>query len=102
MNPLFLPENLARAGGLLAALRGIAKAHGATPAQVALAWVANQPNVVAIPGASSVEQLEHNAAAAELALTEDEAGRLRAEAEAFEPTQGRAAVAQLVRRRFAS
>ena len=33
-------------------------------AQVALAWLIGLPRVVVIPGASSVEQLEHNAAAA--------------------------------------
>ncbi len=65
MNPLFLPENLARAQSLLEALRDIAKNHDATPAQVALAWVIRRPNVIAIPGASSVEQLERNVAAAD-------------------------------------
>jgi diketogulonate reductase-like aldo/keto reductase len=53
-------------------LGAIAKSHGATPAQIALAWVIHSPAVAAIPGASSVDQIEHNAAAAEIALTEDE------------------------------
>ena len=57
-NAMFLPENIERAKPLLDALREIAAAHGATPAQVALAWVIRRPNVVAIPGASSVAQLE--------------------------------------------
>ena len=64
-SPLFLPENLERAGDLIAVLREVADAHSATPAQVALAWVIQRPAVVAIPGASSVEQLESNVAAAE-------------------------------------
>jgi aryl-alcohol dehydrogenase-like predicted oxidoreductase len=100
MNPLFLPENLARAQNLLETLRDVAKTHGATPAQVALAWVIRRPNVIAIPGASSVEQLERNAAAADLELTEDEDRRLMEEAEAFTPVVGPAAAPKLVRRRL--
>lgn len=84
-NPLCLPENLARAEPLLAALRRVATAHDATPAQVALAWLLRRPNVVAIPGASSVEQLRHNAAAADLELTDDEAAELTAESDRFTP-----------------
>jgi aryl-alcohol dehydrogenase-like predicted oxidoreductase len=100
MNPLFLPENLARARGLLDAVREVAKDHDATPAQVALAWVTRWPNVVAIPGASSVEQLEQNAAAADLELSDDENARLTVAAEQFHPVQGRVALAELLRRRF--
>ena len=102
MNPLFLPENLARAQEVLGALRDIARAHDATPAQVALAWVTRWPHVVAIPGASSVEQVQQNAAAADLELSDDEHTRLTAEAEHFRPIQGRAALAELLRRRFTS
>jgi aryl-alcohol dehydrogenase-like predicted oxidoreductase len=54
----------------------IAAAHGATPAQVALAWLIGQGNVIAIPGAHSVAQLEENAAAGDLELTPDELARL--------------------------
>jgi aryl-alcohol dehydrogenase-like predicted oxidoreductase len=88
MNPLFLPENLERASGLIQALRDIALARGVRPAQIALAWVIRRPNVVAIPGASSVEQLESNAAAADIELTDDEDFRLTSEAERFEPVGG--------------
>jgi aryl-alcohol dehydrogenase-like predicted oxidoreductase len=102
MNPLFLPENLARAEELLGALRDIARAHDATPAQVALAWVTRWPNVVAIPGASSVEQLERNAAATDLELSDDEHTRLTIAAEDFHPVQGRAALPELLRRRLSS
>ncbi len=58
------------------ALREIASKHGATPSQVALAWLIRKPNVVAIPGASSVKQVEENVAAAEVDLADDEADRL--------------------------
>src|SRR5208282_616909 len=69
---LFLPENLDRAGDLIAVLREVADAHSATPAQIALAWVIHRPAVVAIPGASSLGQLESNVAAAEIELTDGE------------------------------
>lgn len=100
MNPLFLPENLASAHNVLGALREIAKSHDATPAQVALAWVVRRPGVVAIPGASSVEQLEANAAAADLELSDDEDTQLTTAAEEFRPLEGRAALPKLLRRRL--
>lgn len=98
-NPLFLPENLRRATPLIGALRAVAAAHDATPAQVALAWLIRQPNVVVIPGASSVEQLERNAEAADLELTDDEAAQLTAESDAFQPVAGPKAVPALLKAR---
>ena len=97
MRPLFLPSNLDRAGELIDALREVADSHGATPSQVALAWLIRQPNVVVIPGASSVAQLESNVAAADLELTEDEARRLSDASSRFRPTAGLAAVPALIR-----
>jgi aryl-alcohol dehydrogenase-like predicted oxidoreductase len=91
-SPLFLPESLERAAPLIEALREIAKTHRCTPAQIALAWVIRHSNVVAIPGASSVEQLESNAAAAEIELTDGEDEQLSSAADRFEPVRGRAAV----------
>jgi aryl-alcohol dehydrogenase-like predicted oxidoreductase len=79
VNPLSSTRNLERAKPLFDALRDIANSHGATPAQVALAWVISHPNVIAIPGARNVEQLELNAAAADLTLTEDDLDRLSVE-----------------------
>jgi aryl-alcohol dehydrogenase-like predicted oxidoreductase len=75
---LFRPESFERTERLRRALREVADAHDATPAQVALAWVIRHPNVVAIPGASSVAQVEENAAAADLALKPDELEMLSA------------------------
>ncbi len=97
-SPLFLPENLRRAAPLIEALRQVAEAHQATPAQVALAWVIRRPNVVVIPGASSLAQAESNAAAADLELTDDEDAALVAGADAFSPLPTREAVSQLARR----
>ena len=95
-NALFLPENLDRAKPLFDALREVGAAHGATPAQVALAWLLRRPNVVAIPGASSVAQLESNAAAADLELTDDEDHRLTEASDRFSPTGGLAAAKGII------
>jgi len=84
-DPLFLPENLARAGGLFAALREVADAHSATPAQIALAWVIRHEAVAAIPGAASVTQLESNAEAADITLAGDECLALESAAARFRP-----------------
>ena len=71
VNSLFGTENLRRIEPLLQTLRDVAAEIGAKPAQVALAWLISLPGVVAIPGASSVEQLEFNVAAAEIELSAD-------------------------------
>lgn len=65
-----------RLGPLADLVRAIAAEHGVTPAQVSLAWVLSHPNTVVIPGARTLEQLEENASAAEVALTHDEIERL--------------------------
>ena len=89
-NPLFLPgEPGARRWSSSSTLREVADAHSASPAQIALAWVIRSPAVTAIPGASSVEQLESNVAAADIDLTDGEHGALRAAAEQFQPVTGR-------------
>jgi aryl-alcohol dehydrogenase-like predicted oxidoreductase len=55
--------------GVLAALDEVAKTHGATPAQVALAWLMARPGISApIAGATSVEQLRETWAATTLTL----------------------------------
>jgi aryl-alcohol dehydrogenase-like predicted oxidoreductase len=99
-NPLFLPQNLDRAAELLEALGDIAGAHDATPAQVALAWLIAHPNVVVIPGASSVAQLETNAAAADLELTGDDFDRLESASDRFAPLTGPAAYPELIKARL--
>jgi aryl-alcohol dehydrogenase-like predicted oxidoreductase len=50
-----------------------------------LAWLISLPNVVAIPGASSVEQLEFNVAAADIELSAESREALTAAARAFRP-----------------
>ena len=87
--PAFLPENLDRARLLFETLRDIAASHDATAAQVALAWVISHPNVVAIPGASTVAQLERNAEAADLELSAEDSHRLMDAADTYRPAEGR-------------
>jgi len=69
---LFKPVNLKRSAPLVAALRKIAKARGKTPAQVALAWLRRNRNVVPIPGAKRPDQAEENAGAAGWSLSAKE------------------------------
>ena len=62
--------DLAKPGGLL---DEIAKDHGATHAQLALAWLLKRsPVMLPIPGTGSVAHVEENCAAAEVSLTDDE------------------------------
>ncbi len=59
------------------ALVTIAQAHGATPAQIALAWLlARSPVMLPIPGTARVRHLEENVAAAGLTLSPDEVREL--------------------------
>jgi aryl-alcohol dehydrogenase-like predicted oxidoreductase len=58
-------------------LDDVADAHGATPQQVALAWLLeHSPVTLPIPGTSSVEHLEENVAASALELSDEEMARL--------------------------
>ena len=58
-------------------VRSVAEAHGASPAQVRLAWTLHQgPHVLAIPGTGTPAHLEENVAAAALRLTDAEIARL--------------------------
>jgi aryl-alcohol dehydrogenase-like predicted oxidoreductase len=82
-NPDFSPRRLAALGELGDSLRQVGRGLGATPSQVALAWVTRHPNVVAIPGARSVAQVEENAAAADLRLGDAEIQELEAAADRF-------------------
>jgi aryl-alcohol dehydrogenase-like predicted oxidoreductase len=98
-SPAFQPDNLRLAEPLLDVVRKVAAAHGATPSQVALAWLIRRPNVVVIPGASSVAQVEANAAAADLELTDDDDADLCRASDAFHPKGVREVWPQLARER---
>ncbi len=76
-NPRFQGENFQRNLGLVEAVEALAREHGRTPAQIALAWVLHRgDDVVPIPGTTHPRHLEENAAAVEIRLGRDEMERL--------------------------
>lgn len=74
-NPRFNGENFTRNLQLVDRVRKIAGEKGVTPAQLALAWVLHR-GVVPIPGTKRVRYLEENAAAVDIALSDDELARI--------------------------
>ena len=76
-HPRFAPENLTRNVKLVEGLEALAKAKGATTAQVALAWLLAQGEfIVPIPGTNHAANVEANAAAVDVELSRGELGRL--------------------------
>ncbi len=68
--PRFTPEALKANLALVEMLKKMAEAKGATPAQLALAWMLNKkPWIVPIPGTTKLHRLEENLGAAKLELT---------------------------------
>ncbi len=69
-NPRFTPEAIKANRGVIDLLEKIAKQHGATPAQIALAWLlAQKPWIVPIPGSRKLERLDENNGAVDIKLT---------------------------------
>ncbi|KQC35608.1 aldo/keto reductase [Frankia sp. ACN1ag] len=84
-NPRFAAEALAQNLRIVAEVEAVAGEAGATPAQVALAWLLAQGDDLApIPGTKRVSRLEENVAADALVLTPDQLVRL----DAIEPPAG--------------
>jgi len=80
-SPRFAGENFAKNLALADAVRAIATEIGATPSQIALAWVLAQgEDMLPIPGTKRVDRLEENAAAADLRLSADQLRRIEAAA----------------------
>ncbi|GAA1539309.1 aldo/keto reductase [Dactylosporangium maewongense] len=80
--PRFQGEALAANLALVDVLNQIAAKAGATPAQLALAWLLHQhPWIVPIPGTKTLRRLEENTAAASVELTADQLADLRAAAD---------------------
>ena len=76
--PRFTREAVAQNQRIVEAVKAVAERRGATPAQIALAWVlARGEHVVAIPGTRREKYLEQNVAAAEIVLTPKELARAR-------------------------
>ncbi|MBV9783403.1 MAG: aldo/keto reductase [Acidisphaera sp.] len=70
--PVMAYAPLGGQGGRLrrsAALTGVARRHGATPAQVAIAWTLRRPGVISIPKAADAAHVRENAGAAAIELT---------------------------------
>lgn len=76
-HPRFTADMMAANQPIVAGLRRVAEQHGATPAQVALAWVLGQgAQVVPVPGAKRSVWTEENAGAAGLGLTAEDFGEI--------------------------
>ena len=77
--PRMSDENFETNLAITRAVEEVAERHGATPGQVALAWLLTRREwVVPIPGTKRVAYVEVNAAAAELELTVDDVAQLDA------------------------
>ena len=74
------------------ALAEVAARHGATPAQVALAWLLRQDGMIVIPKASREEHVRENLGALDLKLTQDDLATLD---RAFPPPKGRTSLGML-------
>ncbi|MEU5741975.1 aldo/keto reductase [Streptomyces tendae] len=84
--PRFTGDNAAANAALLAPVRTVAEAHGATLGQIALAWVQQRARVhglpvIPIPGTRKPTRVEENTGAARIVLTEDELSLLEPIAE---------------------
>ena len=76
-NPRFQGENFQRNLALADRVRGVAKAKGCTPAQLALAWLLSRgPDVVPIPGSTSAARVEENAGAVDIRLSPEDLAEL--------------------------
>ncbi|MDE2500706.1 MAG: aldo/keto reductase [Alphaproteobacteria bacterium] len=93
--PRFSPEAMEKNQALADLLRQVAEAKGATPAQIALAWLlAQRPTIVPIPGTTKLHRLEENIGAADVELTDVDlreigkaAAQIRIEGERYAPQQ---------------
>jgi len=92
--PVMAYTPLGQAGSMLrnAVLAGVAKRHGVTPVQVALAWTMRGDGVISIPKASKAEHVTLNAAARDIILTEEDEAALDA---AFPPPKRKRSLAML-------
>ena len=92
--PVMAYSPVGQGGDLLRhpALAEIARRHQATPAQIALAWVLRQPQMIAIPKAADPDHVRANAAAAKLRLREEDLSVLDA---AFPPPTKKEPLAML-------
>jgi aryl-alcohol dehydrogenase-like predicted oxidoreductase len=75
--PRFAEENLRQNVTLLGPLERVAQRSGATPAQIALAWLLSRgPDIIPIPGSRSPAHMMENVAAVDLRLSSDDLAEL--------------------------
>ncbi len=75
--PRFSPAALQANQALVDVIRDVAALKGATPAQIALAWLlAQRPWIVPIPGTTKLHRLEENLGAADIELAADDLARM--------------------------
>ena len=76
-NPRFIGKNFQHNLGIVAEVQAIAAEAGATPAQIALAWLLAQGDDIApIPGTRRIARVEENTAADGIVLSDDQLDRL--------------------------
>ena len=92
--PVMAYSPVGQGGRLLGApaLAEVAQRHGATPAQVAIAWTLRSSTVISIPKAGDAAHVRENAAAAEIALTTEDLAAVDA---AFPPPRRKRGLAML-------
>ncbi|MBV8908853.1 MAG: aldo/keto reductase [Sphingomonas sp.] len=94
-SPRFAPEAIDKNLAFVDLLKQVAGEKGATPAQVALAWLlAQRPFVVPIPGTTKLRRLEENIAAASIELTDADLREINEGAAKIEPEGDRYGAAQ--------
>ena len=78
-HPRFAADNLARNLALAANVEAMAREKGATPGQIALAWLLAQgPDIVPIPGTKQAARVDENIGALDVVLSADDVRRLSA------------------------
>ncbi|MEV7132307.1 aldo/keto reductase [Arthrobacter sp. NPDC093128] len=88
--PRFAPEALRHNEAVVDLLAGLAQRKGATPGQIALAWLlARKPWIVPIPGTRKLHRLEENIGAADVELTAGELGEIEEAASRIQVAGGR-------------
>jgi len=94
--PRFQPEAMDKNQAFVDLLKRVASEKGATPAQIALAWLlAQRPYVVPIPGTTKLHRLEENIGAANVELTDADLREINEGASQIQPEGDRYAPAQM-------
>jgi aryl-alcohol dehydrogenase-like predicted oxidoreductase len=94
-SPRFSPQAIDKNLAFVDLLKRVASEKGATPAQIALAWLlAQRPYIVPIPGTTKLHRLEENIGAASVELSADDVRQIEQAASHIEPEGDRYAPAQ--------